>query len=112
MALFENFREYRISYKPTHEAGAPKTSDGWHREFYGMHSIHIYNPGGQTVVVQVSNVVNPDESTDNDWVQIDSSTTTKIFTPNPQYFRLVRFKVSGGASAASIYMLSGLRVNS
>ncbi len=112
MALIENLRDYRIKFQPAHNAGAAQYSDAFHREFYGMHSIQIYNPGAQTVLVQVSNVVTPSEANDNDWVQIDSSTAAKIFAPEPNYFRWVRFKVSGGSSAASVYMLSGLRVNS
>lgn len=122
MALLTTLiNQYRINWTPTYDSGGgetvaltPKVSDAHHREIYSRHSIQITNPGGQTVVVQISNVLNPIEGTDADWFTVDSSTSSKLFEPTVQLFRWVRFKVSGGAGSVptTINLLSGARVNS
>jgi len=109
---------YRIDWTPTYEVGEtppthPKTSNAFYRGLYGLHSIHVVNPGGQTVVVQVSNVMSPAEGTDADWVTLETVNTNTMLTPQSPIFRWIRFKLSGGSgAAATIAMLSANRLNS
>lgn len=112
MALQNDLRQYRVDYAPSFNAGAAQVSDAYHRGYYGVHSIHIKNPGAQTVTVQISNMNTPAEGTDVDWITVDTSTASKLFQPTVQFFRWIRFKVSGGASAAEVHSLSSMRLNS
>lgn len=106
MALQTTFKfDPNVSYTPVYAVGAV-TSDAHLRSQYNRHSVHIINPGAQTVVVQLSNKLEPIEGTDVDWYNFSSSAALSSFAELPPH-AWIRFRTSGGSvTAASVYVKS------